>query len=89
MVTRDFTRDVVTLHRGDTLTLINDSNAVHVIGPGKNVHVASPQPGNPMTGFHLMQTNSVYTTGRWMTVGTFELTCTVHPGMNLKVVVVP
>jgi plastocyanin len=24
-----------------------------------------------------------------MTVGTFELTCTVHPGMNLKVVVVP
>jgi plastocyanin len=36
-----------------------------------------------------MQTNSTYTTGRWMTVGTFELTCTVHPGMNLKVVVVP
>jgi plastocyanin len=89
MVTRDFAKDVVTVHRGDTLTLINDSNAVHVIGPGVNTHVASPELGNPMTGFHLMQTDSVYTTGRWMRVGTFYLTCTVHPGMNLKVVVVP
>ena len=89
MITRDFSKDVVTVHRGDTLTLINDSNAVHVIGPGKDTAVGSPQRGNPMTGFHLMQTNSTYTTGRWMTVGTFELTCTVHPGMNLKVVVVP
>jgi plastocyanin len=89
MVTRDFAKDVVTVHRGDTLTLINDSNAVHVIGPGLNTHVASPELGNPMTGFHLMQTDSVYTTGRWMRVGTFYLTCTVHPGMNLKVVVIP
>jgi plastocyanin len=24
-----------------------------------------------------------------MTLGTFYLTCSVHPGMNLKVVVVP
>jgi len=89
MVTRDFSKDVVTLHRGDRLTLVNDSNAVHVIGPGTDTHVVSPERGNPMTGFHLMQTNAVYTTGRWMTVGTFYLTCTVHPGMNLKIVVVP
>jgi len=89
MATRDFAKDTVTLHRGERLTLINDSNAVHVIGPGKDTAVASPQRGNPMTGFHLMQTNSVYTTGPWMTVGRFELTCTVHPGMNLIVVVVP
>jgi plastocyanin len=89
MATRDFGKDVVTLHRGDRLTLVNDSNAVHIIGPGVNTHVVSPQPGNPMTGWHLMQTNSSYTTGPWQTVGTFSLTCTVHPGMNLKVVVVP
>ena len=89
MVTRDFSKDVVTLQRGDRLTLVNDSNAVHVIGPGTDTHVVSPERGNPMTGFRLMQTNAVYTTGRWMTVGTFYLTCTVHPGMNLKIVVVP
>jgi plastocyanin len=89
MITRDFGKDVVTLHRGERLTLINDSNAVHVVGPGTDTHVVSPQRGNPMTGFHLMQTNAAYTTPPWQTVGTFYLTCTVHPGMNLKVVVVP
>jgi plastocyanin len=35
-----------------------------------------------------MQTNNVYMSGRWMTPGTYWLTCTVHPGMNLKIVVV-
>jgi hypothetical protein len=89
MVTRDFAKDVVTLHRGEPLTLVNDSNAVHVIGPGVNTHIRSPERGVPMTGFHLMQTNNVYTTGPWMTVGTFYLTCSVHPGMTLKVVVIP
>lgn len=89
MVTRDFAKDAVTIHRGERLTLINNSNAVHVIGPGRDTAIVSPERGVPMTGFHLMQTNSVYTTGRWMTLGTFYLTCSVHPGMNLKVVVVP
>jgi hypothetical protein len=89
MVTRDFAKEVVTLHRGERLTLVNDSNAVHVIGPGRNTHIVSPERGVPMTGFRLMQTNAVYTTGPWMTLGTFWLTCSVHPGMDLKVVVVP
>ena len=89
MVTRDFAVDVVRLHRGERLTLINDSNAVHVIGPGVNTHIRSPERGVPMTGFRLMQTNDAYTTGPWMTVGTFYLTCSVHPGMTLKVVVIP
>jgi hypothetical protein len=88
MVTRDFTKDTVVLHRGQRLTLVNNSNAVHVIGPGFNNAIKSPEHGVPMTGFHLMQTNSVYTTGPWLTLGTFWLTCSVHPGMNLKVVVV-
>jgi plastocyanin len=89
MVTRDFAKDTVTLHRGERLTLVNDSNAVHVIGPGVDTHIRSPERGVPMTGFHLMQTNSTYTTGPWMTLGTFYLTCSVHSGMTLKVVVIP
>jgi hypothetical protein len=89
MVTSDFSKDVVRLHRGDRLTLVNDSNAVHVIGPGRDSRISSPERGVPVTGFHLMQTNAVYTTGPWMTAGTFYLTCTVHPGMDLTVVVVP
>ena len=66
MVSDDFAHDVVTIHRGQQLTLVNDSDVVHVIGPGVNTHIVSPEHGVPMTGFHLMQTNAVYTTGRWM-----------------------
>lgn len=62
MVTRDFAKETVTLHRGQRLTLVNNSNAVHVIGPGRDTHIVSPEHGVPMTGFHLMQTNAVYTT---------------------------
>lgn len=89
MISDDFAHDQITLHRGERLTLVNDSAVVHVIGPGVSTHIVSPERGVPLTGFHLMQTNAVLTTGRWMTLGTFYLTCSVHPGMTLKVVVVP
>jgi plastocyanin len=89
MVGDDFARSVVTIHRGERLTLVNDSNVVHVVGPGRDTRIISPERGVPMTGFHLMQTNKAFTTGRWMTSGTFYLTCSVHPGMTLKVVVTP
>ena len=88
MIGDDFAQSAVTIHRGQRLTLVNDSHFVHVIGPGRNTHIISPERGVPMTGFHLMQTNDVLTTGRWMTTGTFYLTCSVHPGMTLKVVVI-
>jgi plastocyanin len=89
MVNESFTQSSVTLQRGERLVLVNDSRVVHVIGPGIDQHVYSPQRGDPVLGFHLMQTNAVYTTGRWMAPGTYHLTCTVHPGMNLTVVVTP
>ena len=88
MISDDFAQSSVTIHLGDQLKLVNDSHFVHVIGPGRDTHIVSPERGVPMTGFHLMQTNDVYTTGRWLTPGTFYLTCSVHPGMTLKVVVV-
>jgi plastocyanin len=89
MISDDFMQSTVTLHRGDRLTLVNDSHFVHVIGPGFDQHVYSPQRGDPVLGFILMQTNDVYTSKPWMTPGTYYLTCTVHTRMNLKVVVTP
>jgi plastocyanin len=85
----DFSKDVVTLHRGDRLTLVNDSRNIHAVGPGQNGQIVSPVRGEPLTGFHLMQTNAVYRTGPWLTLGTFHVTCSVHRTMNLTVVVVP
>ena len=89
MAFMDFSKDVVTLHTGDHLTLVNSSRNIHVVGPGQSGQIVSAVRGEPLTGFHLMETNAVYTTGPWLTPGTYHVTCSVHPMMNLTVVVVP
>jgi hypothetical protein len=85
----DFSKDVVYLHRGQDLTVVNSSRNIHAIGPGQNGQVVSTVRGEPITGFHLMETNAVYKTGPWLTPGTFHVTCIIHPMMNLTVVVLP
>jgi plastocyanin len=85
----DFSVESVTIHRGDRLTLVNSSRNIHAIGPGQNGQVTSPVPGEPLTGYHMLETNDRYTTGPWMVPGTYYITCSVHPDMNLKVVVRP
>ncbi|MBV9449510.1 MAG: hypothetical protein JO345_26810 [Streptosporangiaceae bacterium] len=90
MTNLDFSVDTVTLHRGERLTFVDSSHNIHVIGPGQNGQIVNPAPGEPMAGFHLVTTNASYTTGPWLTPGTFHVTCGVHPmTMNLTVVVVP
>jgi plastocyanin len=89
MSNMDFSKDVVYLHRGDSLTFVDSSHNIHVIGPGQNGQVVSPVRGEPLTGFHLLTTNAPYKTGPWLTPGTFHVTCGVHPTMNLTVVVMP
>ena len=89
MTNMDFSKDVVTLHRGQYLTFVDNSHNIHEVGPGWNGQVVSPVRGEPLTGFHLMTTNAVYKTGPWLTAGTFHVTCAVHPMMNLTVVVLP
>jgi plastocyanin len=86
MTHEGFSSKVVTVHRGDTLTLQNNSRFIHTIGSGKDGHLAD-HAGVPVTGPHLMETNNVYTTGQWNTPGTYTLTCSVHPEMTVKVLV--
>lgn len=88
MIANDFARDVVTIHVGDRVTLFNNSNVVHIVGPGRSGTIVRSERGVPVSGFHLMQTNSVFTTPPWNTPGTYYLTCSVHPDMTLKVVVI-
>ena len=63
------------LRRGQCLTFVDSSHNIHEIGPGNNGQILSPVRGDPLTGFHLMETNSVYTTGPWLTPGTYYVTC--------------
>lgn len=79
---------VVTIRRGDRLSFQNDSRWVHIIGPGSRGLVTDPGEG-AMAPLVMLEENEVWTTPPWTTAGTFLLTCTVHPEMNAKVVVLP
>jgi plastocyanin len=87
MTFNDFTKDTVYVHQGQYLTFVDSSRNIHEIGPGNNGRITSQVRGDPMTGIHLMQTNTVYRTGPWMIPGTYYVTCGVHVTMNLTVVV--
>jgi plastocyanin len=89
MVSNDFTRDAVTIHVGGRVTMFNNSNQIHVIGPGRGGRIWGTERHVPVLGFHLMQTNGVYRTPPWTTPGSYYLTCSVHPDMTLKVIVTP
>jgi len=86
----DFTGpDVVKVHVGDRLTFVNSSNNIHAIGPGQHGQITSPVRGEPLTGFTMLETNAPYTTAPWLVPGKYYVTCSVHPMMDLTVVVVP
>lgn len=83
-----FDSQTVTVRRGGTLTLVNNSRWVHIIGPGRD-GTLTEATGVPVHGRRLMETNNAYVTGPWDTPGTYYLTCSVHPEMTIKVVVTP
>lgn len=75
---------------GGTITFANTaSRALHVLVVGKDAQ-PRPEPGAPSFGGasgHRAEVGDRWTTPRWDTAGTFSVTCTLHPSMNLKVVV--
>ncbi|GAA2043806.1 hypothetical protein GCM10009839_53950 [Catenulispora yoronensis] len=87
----DFSKDTVTLHVGDTLKLFNDSNFLHVVAPGEDARVAD-QAGEPRFGARdvvSVPRGTAYQTMTWGAPGTYHVTCTLHPEMNLTVIVLP
>jgi plastocyanin len=83
-----YSRKVMTIHRGQTITFANGSRWIHIIGPGRGGHLTAPH-AEPVAGLLLMEQNHTYRTGRWTTPGTYYMTCSVHPEMTVKVVVTP
>lgn len=86
-----FSTDTVTLHVGEPLQLFNDSNFLHVVAPGQDARVAD-QPGEPRFGSRdvvSVPRGTAYQTLTWGAPGTYHVTCTLHPDMNLTVVVLP
>ncbi len=79
----------VTIGTGDTLTFVNDSRWLHVIGPGEDGRITS-EPGAPSLGARgafLSESGQTYTTATWNTPGTYHVTCSLHPEMTVTVTV--
>ena|GEM_PF-624874 len=86
----DFTQHTITIKKGEPLILINDSPALHVIANGSwdasgnsivNVEAGAPKVSIVVTG------DSRQSIGPFTTAGTFNLYCSIHPHMNLTVIV--
>lgn len=85
-----FAPDIVALHTGDTLTVIDDAAVPHILANGSWSASNQAQPATE-SGAPVIQNvelnNNTRALGPFTTPGTYHIYCTVHPGMNLTVIV--
>ena len=86
----NFDQSSITIKKGESLTLVRDSSATHIIENGTWDNNGTPkpniEPGAPKVDGQINGGDSM-TFGPFNTAGTFQLYCTIHPGMNLTVIV--
>jgi plastocyanin len=86
----DFLQSSLTIHKGESITLVADTFAPHHIANGtwqNGEAKPAKEPGTPEINEVQINGNSSSTLGPFNTAGTFQLYCTIHPGMNLTVIV--
>lgn len=88
--TNNFEQSCITLKKGDTLKLVQDQTSFHQFDYGQwNGTTQQPgptPPGGPkVKGLQL--SGPSLDIGPFNTAGTYNIYCTVHPGMNLTIVV--
>lgn len=85
-----FVTDIIALHRGDTLTIVDDAPVPHILTNGTwsadNKPVPGVEPGAPIINNVSVNNNSA-TVGPFTTPGTYHIYCTLHPGMTLTIIV--
>ncbi len=90
MCGNNFVRSSITISKGQSLALVDDASSTHIIANGSWVNgSAEPkqEPGAPIVSSLQFNGNDSHVIGPFNTAGTFHLYCTVHPGMNLTVIV--
>lgn len=90
MTSNNFAQPSVTISKGGSINLVDDTSTIHIISNGSWVN-GSPQPkaesGAPVVSGLQFNGNDSHTVGPFNTAGTFHLYCTVHQNMNLTVIV--
>lgn len=86
----NFVQSSITIKKGESITLVADTLISHTIANGtweNGTPKPSKEAGAPVINNVSVGGNSSETIGPFTNAGTFKLYCTVHPGMNLTVVV--
>lgn len=91
MGVNDFTPSTVILKKGSTLLLVDDGQFFHVITNGMwtntTAHITHEAGAPAINSQQANGQGKTLTIGSFNTAGTFHIFCTVHPGMNLTVIV--
>lgn len=86
----DFLQSSITINKGESITLVADTGVPHRIANGaweNGTAQAAQEAGAPQVNNVQIDGNSSQTIGPFNTAGTFHLYCTIHPGMNLTIIV--
>lgn len=85
-----FAPDIVALHKGDTLTVVGDTPTPHILLNGSwsasNQEQPGAEAGAPAVS-NVQVNNNTVVLGPFTTAGVYHIFCSVHPGMNLTVIV--
>lgn len=87
----NFDQSSITISKGSSLTLIDDSAVTHIISNGSWVN-GSAQPGTEsgapkVDNLTFNSAGQSQTVGPFNTAGTYHLYCSVHVNMNLTIIV--
>ncbi len=86
----NFVQSSITISKGSSITLVNDSSALHILANGSWVNgeaQSMQESGAPAVNNLQVMGNSNLVIGPFNTPGTYHFYCTVHPDMNLTVIV--
>ena len=90
MTDQNFAQQSITINKGSSITVIDDTATPHILANGSWVNgVAQSMQESGAPGVNNMQFNGndSQTIGPFNTTGTYHFYCTVHTNMNLTVVV--
>lgn len=86
----NFVQSSVTIKKGQSVTLTNDAAVPHQIFNGSWVNGTAEnkkEPGAPTVQVQFSGSNESHDIGPFNTAGTFNVYCSIHPNMNLTIIV--